>query len=157
MPREIAVNYTTKAPKHIKCICNGQMDERDFPACFQKMPYPLPLFAWRHLWMLPYLCHISRTMHWLNGCVGFMGRYCWTLYLSSKLMWIELSNREWPFLPLICSAWLPMITLIVRYTNIIVYAHQVPNSIYIANIKIVDYFSDNREHFVYDASQISGF
>ena len=34
----------------------------------------------------------------------------------TKLMQIELTNREWPFLRLLCSAQLPMITVIVPNT-----------------------------------------
>ena len=36
--------------------------------------------------------------------------------VNTKLMRIKLSNREWPFFRLLCSAWLPTITVIVDYT-----------------------------------------
>ena len=37
--------------------------------------------------------------------------FYWAIFMQ-----IELSNCEWPFLRLLCSAQLPTITVIVRYT-----------------------------------------
>ena len=53
--------------------------------------------------------------------VGNPGYYAFSIFntvwcAQSKLMRIELSNREWPFVWLLCRVWLPTFTVIVRYS-----------------------------------------